>query len=233
MFSYLILAVALAIAAYLFIGALGQGSPSMVARFVRWLLIAGGAFLTLVFILSGRWSLVILALIMTLLGLLARGMGAASPGGWAGAGGRRGKGSNVRTEFLDLHLDHGSGTVSGTILKGRFEGRSVEDLSLEQLLELLAECQAADERSAQVLAAYLDREHPDWRAHAGAAGAAAAGGGMTREEAFETLGLEPGASDDQIRAAYRKLMAEHHPDRGGDPGMAARLNQAKDLLLGT
>lgn len=233
MFSYLILAIALAVAAYLFISALGQGNASVIARFLRWMLIAAGAFFALIFVLSGRWSLVILALIGMLLGILARGIGAPTgAGGFPGAGGRRGKRSRVRTDFLDLELDHGSGTVSGTVLKGKFQRIAVEDLSLDQLLELLAECQAADERSAQVLAAYLDREHPDWRDQAGAHAGPQGSGAMSRDEAYEILGLKPGASDSEIRTAYRKLMAEHHPDRGGDPAMAARLNQAKDLLLG-
>lgn len=54
---------------------------------------------------------------------------------------------------------------------------------------------------------------------------------LTITEAYDILGLKPGASDDEIMAAYRKLMAKCHPDTGGNDWMAAKLNEAKDLLL--
>ena len=58
------------------------------------------------------------------------------------------------------------------------------------------------------------------------------GGPMSREEAYRVLGLAPGASEIEIHAAYRRLMRTAHPDRGGSNGQAARLNQARDVLLG-
>lgn len=59
-----------------------------------------------------------------------------------------------------------------------------------------------------------------------------ASGNMTRAEAYEILGLKPGASPEDIKAAHRRLMAAAHPDRGGSDWIAARLNQARDVLLG-
>jgi DnaJ homolog subfamily C member 19 len=55
---------------------------------------------------------------------------------------------------------------------------------------------------------------------------------MTREEAFEVLGLQPGASESDIREAHRRLMRGAHPDAGGSDWLAARINQARDILLG-
>ena len=66
----------------------------------------------------------------------------------------------------------------------------------------------------------------------GAGRRAAPGGRMTREEAFQVLGLKPGAGEAEIRAAYHRLMRAAHPDVGGSDWLAARINQARDVLLG-
>ncbi|PPQ28840.1 DnaJ domain-containing protein [Rhodopila globiformis] len=57
------------------------------------------------------------------------------------------------------------------------------------------------------------------------------GGTMTREEAYQVLGLSPGASKADIRAAHRRLMRSAHPDAGGSDWLASRVNEARDILL--
>jgi DnaJ homolog subfamily C member 19 len=61
---------------------------------------------------------------------------------------------------------------------------------------------------------------------------AASSARMSRDEAFAVLGLKPGASEAEIRAAYTRLMRGAHPDQGGSDWLAARINQARDTLLG-
>ena len=56
-------------------------------------------------------------------------------------------------------------------------------------------------------------------------------GAMSRAEALKVLGLEEGASEEQIRAAHRRLILQIHPDKGGTSYLAAKINEAKDVLL--
>jgi hypothetical protein len=150
------------------------------------------------------------------------------------AGPSPGRSSEVRTDYLHMTLDHDSGALRGAVLKGACKGREIEDLSLEELLALLAECRTADPQSAAIIEAYLDRaKGPEWRKQEAAGGRGMGGQSMSREEAFEILGLDPGASREEIHEAYRRLMGRLHPDQGGSNYLAAQINQAKELLLGS
>ncbi len=154
--------------------------------------------------------------------------------------GPAGDASTVETAMLAMRLDHASGQMSGRVRQGGMAGRELAELSLPELLALLAECRAADPDSVPLLEAWMDRAAPDWRAAgaaheetAGGDGARPSGGGpMTRAEALSVLGLAEGADAAAIRAAHRRLMGAAHPDRGGSDWLAARINQARDLLLG-
>ena len=114
-------------------------------------------------------------------------------------------------------------------------GRSLDQFDLPQLLAMIA---SFDAESVALLESYLDRRFPAWRQHAqgDAAGGqrrAAASGKMTDEEAYQILGLQPGAGRDDIARAHRSLMKKLHPDQGGSTYLAARVNEAKDTLLRT
>jgi hypothetical protein len=139
----------------------------------------------------------------------------------------------VESAYLRMTLDHDSGEMDGVVLKGSLQGSHLRDLSLEQLQQLWETCRGEDADGAALLEAYLDRIHPDWRQEEQASDATShTPGPMSREEAWQVLGLEPGADEQAIIEAHRRLMQKLHPDRGGSTYLAAKLNQAKDLLLG-
>lgn len=152
------------------------------------------------------------------------------------AGPAPGSTSGVETSWLRMSLDHASGTMDGRVLRGTYRGRQLGQLSLAELRGLAAEVRG-DGDTAALLEAYLDRLHPGWRQSERAEDphatpSAAPSAAMSRDEAWRILGLEPGAGQAAIRDAHRRLMKKLHPDQGGSSYLAAKINQAKDLLLG-
>lgn len=147
----------------------------------------------------------------------------------------RGKRSTVRTAALEMELDHDTGGLEGIVLAGRYEGKVLGTLGKDDLVALHAEL-SGDGESLQLLEAYLDSRFPGWREGADTDGgrgerAAPSTGAMTKQEAYQILGLEAGASTADIRKAHRRLMKSLHPDLGGSDFLAARINEAKDVLL--
>jgi len=195
--------------------------------------------------LSGGIALLVFAAFLALRGqigvaapLAAVGLGLLGwlPFGPAGFGARAqksaGQVSRVRSAFLEMELDHDTGAMRGVILAGPREGTRLEALDVETLIGLISEI---DDESRSLLAAYLDRRDAGWREHAQADAAAGRGGAprgpMSQEEAYQILGLQPGAKAEDIVHAHRTLMKRIHPDQGGTNYLAARVNEAKDTLL--
>jgi len=220
-----------------------NANPATLVQVLKWgtvgLVGMAGGYLAL----TGRLGWALFAVPM-LLPLFRRARDAfRRSGGFGGAAsgdpfegiGSPGQTSEVRTRFVRVTLDHDSGEMNGDVLSGRFEGRSLGNLALSELLILLGEARH-DEDSVQVLTAYLDRYHGDqWREQAASQGGgapAAKSGTMSRDEAYEILGLSPGADAAAIKAAHHRLMSKIHPDLGGSTYLAAQINQAKDVLLG-
>jgi hypothetical protein len=223
-----IVLILLLFAAYSF----SKADPKQAARVLRY--IAGGAALLFAVFLLVRGAIVP-AVSIGLIGLGLLGFVSL----WrASFGGRTqkspGQASRVRTASLEMELDHDSGALRGRILAGRHQGAALDDLDVPTLISLLSEI---DEDSIQLLTAYLDRRQPRWREHAPNDAAAAngsrpsRGSKMTEEEAYQILGIQPGATAQDIARAHRSLMKKLHPDQGGSTYLAARINEAKDVLI--
>ncbi len=234
--SYLILVVAVAIGLFLLIRGIQGIDPRVLLRILKWTFAILGIGIATYLTVTGRiaYAAMIAAGLLPMLfrarriAQAARSFRGPSPG----------QSSDVETDYLRMSLDHDTGELNGTILEGPFRGRLIEELSLEELLALLRDCRVNDAQSAELIESYLDRVHgPEWRggdtgAHAGDGGPSD-GRPMTVDEAYEILGVRRGADADEIRDAHRKLMLKIHPDQGGSTYLAAKINQAKEILLGS
>lgn len=208
---------------------IAQADAHMLARNLRRgggvAALAGAAFLTA----TGRFPIAIP------LGFLGLGLLDWIPGraGFAAQTKRSGQTSKVRSAMIEMELDHDSGDMQGTFIAGKYAGVTLQALDRDALLSALP---GLDEESRALLETYLDRREPGWREHvdedAGlGAGEPARKGPMSKEEAGQILGVKPGASPVEVRRAHRTLMKKLHPDQGGSTYLAARVNEAKEVLL--
>ena len=223
----LVLAIVL-LAGGLFGTMLLRANPAALASAVRMIVPGLLGLAGAVAFIAGRSGLGIM-LIMAAAGWISsqrlRGARRKSPGGR----------SSVRTAALEMDLDHDSGVMEGLVLAGRHEGKTLGQMNLVDLLELHGELES-DADSIRLLETYLDSRFTVWRenAHANAGGGLGeppGSGAMTKQEAYQILGLEPGAAAAEIHKAHRRLMQRVHPDLGGSSFLAARINEAKDVLL--
>ncbi|WP_315780361.1 MULTISPECIES: DnaJ domain-containing protein [unclassified Bradyrhizobium] len=222
---------------YLLLQMFRNANPAALARAIKF---AGGIACLAVAAFTGLRGELVVAIPI---GLFGAGLLGWSPGGLGnvgsmfGLGGARssGQSSRVRSPAIEMMLDHDSGQLQGRFVAGAHAGRALDEFDLPQLAAMLP---SLDADSVSLLETYLDRRFPAWRQHAqrDAAGGqrrAASSSKMTAEEAYQILGLQPGAGRDEIGRAHRALMKKLHPDQGGSTYLAARVNEAKDTLLRT
>ena len=150
------------------------------------------------------------------------------PGGTTGS-------SRVSTASLEMTLDHQTGKIDGEISVAPFNGRMLSSLSVPELKQFYQHCQQNDPEASRLLDAYINKEHPNIRGNHESESQShpptVNGGAMSAEDALDILGLNAGATKNDISGAHRKLMSTLHPDKGGSTYLATRVNQAKDRLL--
>jgi hypothetical protein len=217
-----------------FLSSFTQANTATIAKVIR---VAGGTLLLGAAGLLGMRGRIDIAILLGGCGLWLLGWSALSLPGLGTATQRSpGSTSRVRSALIEMELDHDTGEMDGTVLAGIFAGRRLNAFNEAGLQQLLAECRAGDPDGVRLLEAYLERRFPHSQGKARENEEAQAegkthSGVMTEEEAYQILGLELGASPDDIRQAHRMLMKKLHPDQGGSTYLAARVNQAKDFLL--
>jgi hypothetical protein len=226
----LIFGVLILVAVLWVLGVISKIDPKLGARILK----AGGGLIALgLAVFLGLRGEINVAIPLGAVGLGLLGWLPFGPAGFSArtrkSGGRT---SRVRATYFEMELDHDSGAMRGRIVAGRHQGAELEALDVKTLVEMLNEI---DEESRALLVAYLDRRDAGWSEHAQGDAAtgrpAASSGKMSEQEAYQILGLEPGASADDIGHAHRALMKKFHPDQGGSTYLAARINEAKETLL--
>ncbi len=231
--AYLFAGIAVLVVLLLLARAFVAADPRSLVRALRYIvgigmMVFGGAL-----VLGRRWEL---GIPLIAAGFSAVALGRIGPIDLGGTTKSPGSKSKVRSTYLDMELDHDTGAMSGRVKGGSYEGRQLDDLEEDDLRRLYREV-GIDSESLSLLEAYLDRRFPGWREDfegdpAAGAGGASNAGPMTDEEAYQILGLAPGASEAEIRTAHRNLMKRVHPDQGGSTFLASKINEAKDRLLG-
>ncbi|NUB10494.1 DnaJ domain-containing protein [Azospirillum sp. Vi22] len=244
MFGFFLLGIALVAGLAMLARVFVSADPRALATAVRYGGVALAAVTVVILTLTGRLGTAMMlgALAFPLLTRWRTLRDAFRPSSY-GASAGSGQTSQIETLYLRMTLQHDTGVMAGEVLHGPWRGRTLESLTLGQLLALLEDCRRDDAQSASVLEAWLERAHPGWQTaeeqSAGGAnnpgskdsGGGRGGGSMTRDEAYDILGLSPGATPEQVKDAHRRLMMKVHPDHGGSTYLAAKINQAKDLLL--
>jgi hypothetical protein len=223
----------------------------LVLRALRAFADANPAALALVMRRGGGGVALLAAVLFLLRGRLDMAIGLGGLGAWllglrngsllrmfksSGGRGAR-KVSCVRSAMIEMELDHESGKMRGTVLAGPDEGKSLDALTRPQCEALHDLCCRDDPEGARLIEAYLDRRFAGWRAAAqnqrdpGRRSTRRRPGAMSEDEAYEVLGLQKGAPEEEVVRSHRSLMKKLHPDHGGSTDLAARVNEAKDVLM--
>lgn len=153
-----------------------------------------------------------------------------------GQGARDAEDRRFRTTLIDALLRPDGSLRTGRVIAGPGAGTWLDAMPTGAVVELLRLCRLRDAAGAALLEPYLDRRSPGWRVDAEGdrdprPRRPPNPGAMTQEEAYQVLGLQRGATAEEIRSAHRSLMKRAHPDQGGSAERAARVNAARDRLL--
>ncbi|MCJ2057464.1 DnaJ domain-containing protein [Methylobacterium sp. J-048] len=146
------------------------------------------------------------------------------------------RGRRHRTALIEIRRRSDGSFGEGRVIAGPRAGAWLDALPVAVVVELLATCRQSDAEGAALLEPYLDRRAPGWRVDTERdrdprPGRPTHPGTMSQEEAYQILGLQRGATAEQVRTAHRSLMKLTHPDQGGSAERAARVNAARDRLL--
>lgn len=235
MLYFLLFAIVAGVAIYL--GNLFMsGNMSQLVRSLRWVLGGGALAAAALLGLAGRVGI---ASILGMAGGAILSRGRLGPIDLNPSQPAEGQVSRVKSRFFEMQLDHDNGDISGHVIAGQFRGQDLYDLGQQETGALLAEV-SHDSDSLSLLEAWLDANRKGWRDYFDGSAQSESGQEngpsersrpMDDHQAREILGVGADATEEEIRAAHRRLLKAVHPDQGGSNYLAARINEAKDFLL--
>lgn len=152
------------------------------------------------------------------------------------------KNPEFATPNLCVEWNVKTGEIRGKVLMGEFADKELHALTDIQLEQLLETYKADDKKSYYILKFFIQKSRH------GAHGESAQGRSynnthddhsyspsnteqLTTKEAYDILGITKDASKKEVNSAYKRLMQKLHPDRGGNPYLASRVNLARDHVL--
>ncbi len=244
---YLSIGCALVLIAFVLGWAFIAVDPAKLARFLRWFVVIAASCLALFLVFRGQALLAAAPAAVAAIGwrvfrlvplglwfrLFQMGRAFSRSRKYSRHGTRAGTEgtSTVKSDWVQMHLDHASGVLNGMVIKGEFLGKELDGLSIPELERLLLEVRE-DEASLRLVENYMLRRFgEEWAERSSESNSQAEADNLSREEAYEILGLPLGADEEAIRSAHRNLMASNHPDHGGSSYLATKINQARDTLL--
>lgn len=262
--QWFLLGIGLFVAAGFIIRWLSSAEPKHVRKIGMWVVVLSLGVLAAWLLLTGKLAAMVAALVAAIpflsrilkIGLLwpllrrmfgfARS-GGGRPSGRASAG--SGRVSEIKTDYLHMYLDHDSGQLAGTIVRGSMIGRDLDTLGVDEMRVLYVECCGAQDQSQTVLKPIwnADRivqdgrtgrrrdENDNGNGRAGndyeQADSGFRSGEMNAGEARRILGVSEQATREEINRAYQVLIKAVHPDHGGSDYLASKINAARSLLL--
>jgi hypothetical protein len=232
--AWILLAAAGVAGAWWTLGRFVTASPRQVSRAVKLFVASFAAMASLGLLAFGRVGLLGALIGAVILTAMRIGMAHRPPDPLAGDADAGDAVSTVETEWITMQLDRSAGDMTGSVRRGQFAGRSLGELSPADLQALRRELTAAEPASLPLIDTWLDRVMPGWREQdEDQRGGTATFHTETMDEAqaLDILGLRPGAGKAEIEAAYRRVMAQVHPDKGGSNRLASLVNAARTFLL--
>lgn len=149
-----------------------------------------------------------------------------------GDSGSKNQRSTIKTKMLSISLEHDSGQIDGQVTDGTFKGKTLSELTREDIQALYQECTQRDPEGVRLLQAFISRRFGDQGDDQSDKTQADYTNSVTSShEAREILGVGEDATREDIIASHRRLMGKLHPDKGGSTYLATKINAAKEVLV--
>lgn len=140
--------------------------------------------------------------------------------------------ASFASAWIKIFVHRASGAVDGEVLQGDYRGRRLSSLQRSDLNKLLETLRSHDHKGFLLLQSYLLMRFRQTAQQQTYNESQTPSGSMDRQEALRILGLPQDADEQAIKAAHQQLMQKLHPDRGGSTYLSAKVNAARDFLLG-